>query len=148
MKQKGKFLRMVELLLDPDNAMEQVTAMSVVKAPAIKIPFVAMGMQFKEKPFREVTTDPSLYTEIHEKALRKLARLRQDSERRQNSRRPRTKLPLSNEKSETPGDINGFEEPRMRTMSDRLKGYKPVGFVGLTDRIKMNNAAVKQSQIV
>jgi hypothetical protein len=145
MKQKTKFLRMVELLLDPNNTMEQVSAISLVNAPAIQIPFVAMGMQFKEKPFREVTTDPSLYTETHEKELRKLARLRQASERRQNSRRPHTKLPLSNEKSETPGDINGFEEPRLRTMSDRLNGYKPVGFVGLTDRIKANNAAFKQS---
>jgi hypothetical protein len=138
---KTKFLRMVELLLDPNNTLEQVSAISLVNAPAIKIPFVAMGMQFKEKPFREVTTDPSLYTEIHEKELRKLARLRQDSEKRQNSRRPHTKLPLSTEKSETIGDLNGFEEPRMRTMSDRLNGCKPVGFVGLPERVRANNAA-------
>jgi hypothetical protein len=124
--------------------MEQISAISLVNAPAIKIPFVAMGMQFKEKPFREVTTDPNLYTDIHEKELRKLARLRQDAERRKNSRRPQTKLPLSNEISETAGDINGFEEPRMRTMSDRLKGtYKPPGFRSSIDLIREQNKRIQ-----
>jgi hypothetical protein len=124
-KKKNPFTRIIELILNEGNPLEQVTAMSLVKSPAIQIPWVAFSKAVK--PFKP-PLDPNNLTPYQEGELLRAIRSSKRAKERMNPLKPKTKNPL------TIGDPESIEEQR---------GYQEPKFMTVQDRVKANNANIK-----
>lgn len=116
-KKKNPFTRVIELILNEGNPIEQVTA--------IGVPFIAMSKA--AKPFKP-PLDPNNLTPYQEGELLRAIRSAKKAKESKNPLKPKTKNPL------TIGDPESIEEQR---------GYQEPKFMTVQDRVKANNANIK-----
>jgi hypothetical protein len=120
-KKKNPFTRIIELILNEGNPLEQVTAMSLVKSPAIQIPWVAFSKA--AKPFKP-PLDPNNLTPYQEGELLRAIRSAKKAKESKNPLKPKTKNPLTIGDPESIEEQRGYQEPRLM-------------------RVRINNANIK-----